>query len=290
MFDTLQNIAESDPGQRSVHITLDEMKCQLGFYFRSRNNSLIEFASANSGKDLAIAANIEAFVSNNSVDDENENKSLYEPAKYVNVFCIRNTTSKTHNGEFFFNNGSLTRDDMVGQLVNVILCCELSNLHVFGVCMDAGGRNASMYLSLTGNPVLKGASPPLRHFCFENPVDNTVFIYIFFCSVHNLKEAGNNLLRSQHRGTRGFCRDGVYFGWNEVVQVYKRIEASRRADSTARILPRLTQTVTQPDKFSLMSVHDAKVPFDTDSLNYQCTYIAFKFGCIEEMKDIKEGP
>jgi len=63
-------------------------------------------------------------------------------AKKVNQWHLHTVKGKHHNGEFWFNNGSLTGDELMWQFTHVVTCYEAVGICILGFECDAGGQNA----------------------------------------------------------------------------------------------------------------------------------------------------
>ena len=44
-----------------------------------------------------------------------------------------------------------------------------------------------------------------------------------------------------------------------------------------------------PDNFTLMNVHDAKIPFSYNVLSHQCVFLARELGCLEDFHRLPRG-
>jgi hypothetical protein len=226
---------------------------------------------------------------------EEEDPNLYEPITYVNLFRIRNVFNRAMNGEFFFNTGSFTGDDMLAQIIHVISCLELVGFTVKGTCMDAGGTNASLLKALM-HQLIDGRWVDSETYVFNNPVDPSRTIAFIFCAVHGLKAFRNTLLRSVPEGSRnlklgnsslGWEAGEASFGWKQILDVYERMEAVVN-DNGYRPVRNFVHSVAYPDKASLMRVPDAKVPFLFDMIVFQIDELAEKLKCDDELRQVRK--
>jgi hypothetical protein len=119
----------------------------------------------------------------------------YVPAVYVNQWRFRSAYGVQNNAEFFFNDGSLNRDEILDQLTHVLLSYELVGAKVLGIVSDAGGNNAGLIKLLRAgrrpNLQLEQVEPNLL-VTFVNPFDPTRRVAIWLCSTHNLKSMRNH--------------------------------------------------------------------------------------------------
>ena len=76
---------------------------------------------------------------------------------YVNQWRFRSSHNKTASLEFFFNDGSLSGDDLMYQLFHVLSMCNNINIRVLGLCLDGGGNNSRL-LSLLRHEAKLGNS------------------------------------------------------------------------------------------------------------------------------------
>ena len=163
---------------------------------------------------------------------------------------------------------------------------------MIGICSDAGGGNSSLVKGLLGGTAGLDFKAGWSENCFRfrNPAvafdDDHAFISVYFCATHGLMAIRNLLLHSQESGTREFCRDGVKFGWIQVVETYRQTLIESK-DGNAQVLRRLTECVCFPDSYTLMTAHDAKVPFEFDTIAYQCTHLATSLRCLAKFKAAK---
>ena len=117
------------------HLMFDKMKLKEDVAWNSSTHELTGLVDG--GKDSSIASELKALLEGNeSISGVKE----YDVAKSVQQYRFRSTEGKTINGEFFYNNGSLTADEMLSQLLQVITSFELVGCKIFMVLADAGGN------------------------------------------------------------------------------------------------------------------------------------------------------
>jgi hypothetical protein len=100
--------------------------------------------AASSGmKDLRLARELEHLVEREDLFDANgeEAGKNYKDATHVNSFRLKTGNDFSHNGEYFYNDGALKGDEILGQLLWVITCYEIVDVQIHGTNMDAGGNN-----------------------------------------------------------------------------------------------------------------------------------------------------
>ena len=272
----------------------DEMKTQANIWFNAKNDLTVGFAS-NEKHRISLEEAVQKVVSysdNDDGEDDNEGDSdlpddeddSYESVSYVNQFCLRTTTGKRHNAEYFFNTGSLTGDDLIAQIMHVISCYEAVGVKIFGLILDAGGGNKSLYRLLTKRTIDKNKVwLDNDEISFLNPFDPTRRVYITFCAVHGLKAMRNNLLNSSMNSdaTHNFF-NGWNFGWEQVQLQHKRDSPGAGKVAKAKAT-RINSVVAKPDKFTKMSVSHALIVFEFKTLMHEIHYIAQELGMLKEI-------
>ena len=128
--------------------------------------------------------------------------------------------------------GSLTGNEILYQLFHVLAMCNIVNIHVAGVCLDAGGNNSRL-LSLLRHrkPLGKGGwidDANLVTFCDPTACHekSEQRIATFHCSTHNQKAHRNAFLLSKAdpKSSRYFLsKEGIRFTWNDCVNITKTI-------------------------------------------------------------------
>ena len=79
-----------------------------------------------------------------NINANNDNDNCNITASYVNQWRFRSSHNVTASLEFFFNNGSLTGNDLMYQLFHVLSMCNNINIKILGLCLDAGGNNSRL--------------------------------------------------------------------------------------------------------------------------------------------------
>ena len=54
-----------------------------------------------------------------------------------------------HNGDFYYNTGSLDANEIVRQFLDVIVSYELIGVKILGIVSDAGGGNESFFKTIS---------------------------------------------------------------------------------------------------------------------------------------------
>ena len=114
----------------------------------------------------------------------------YKPATYVNLWRLRTTKNVAYNCEFFFNNGSLTGDELLRQFLRVVGHCELIGVSILGLLNDAAGQNVKLVDLLTSSAnktvnISATGYPGIDTVTFANHVHPTQLIAAYHCSSHN---------------------------------------------------------------------------------------------------------
>jgi hypothetical protein len=178
------HVSKSD-GSISGHLMHDELKLGNDANWNCSNNHMVGLAASvgefnkllpeTEVANLFLAAT--AVIDNNDTplyvqsatsmhQDNNHDKKIkckrevpadlslsyyYKPATYVNLWRLRTTKNVAYNCEFFFNNGSLTGDELLRQFLRVVGHCELIGISVLGLLNDAAGQNVKLVDLLTSS-------------------------------------------------------------------------------------------------------------------------------------------
>ena len=68
----------------------------------------------------------------------------------------------------------------------------------------------------------------------------------------------NSLYLSQPGGTKSFKLQGINFGWQSIIDLYRR-ECARRADGKAQMVPRMKESYILRDAWMKLNVASAKI-------------------------------
>ena len=239
-----------------------------GFTESDGHNNTIDLATevkrilevTNDQSDLTDMAASEEIVDEETVDDYDDSKHV---AKKVNLFRVRTIYGKTENLEYFYNDGSLTGDDLIGQLIRVIMLCEIVGIHIHVLVADAGGPNAPLFTALRRDRTLEGKiwlDDDLVS--FPHPFFPGRWICICPCAVHGQKAFRNSLHKSQPGGPRNFVYRGTGFGWSQMKMLYDKDVANLPKQT------RLSKQVLEPDRYSKMNVSEAVIPFESETIEF----------------------
>jgi hypothetical protein len=117
----------------NVQLICDEMKLQSECFYNCSDDSFAGVTTSERSHTLNLGEELEALLASDEVSFENDGEQtdanqkgpakkkekdekdadLYEPIPYVNLFRIRNVFNQAMNGEFFFNTGSFSGDEML---------------------------------------------------------------------------------------------------------------------------------------------------------------------------------
>jgi hypothetical protein len=302
---------------RVGHIVCDEMKLRSDFYWNPATHKCVGIVVdggpddridlLNEVKKLYADSAFEAFdddcdtteanhgteVNHATLDSSSvkKNGKDYSISLTVNQYRFRSANNHTHTGEFFFNNGSLSGDELLRQVKQVIFGYEIIGVRIYGIVCDGGGNNARLFKLLrSGNEPTEGESwLKEEHVSFLNPADPTRRIAMFHCTTHGLKNMRNALLNSApkknggERSPRHFAIGDVKFGWNTIVKTFERDRG--RGDNVPDTALRYASVY--PDKWNKMDVALAKDPFRFNTLNEEVLFVAECLNCVDEMMSIK---
>jgi hypothetical protein len=122
------------------HIMCDEMKLRSDFYWNPMNRKCVGIVVNGDNDRISLAEEVAKLYK----DGNKEEDSSYSISLSVNQFRFRSVDNRTHTGEFFFNNGSLSGDDLLKQTKQVILGYEMAGAQILGLGLDGGGNNARL--------------------------------------------------------------------------------------------------------------------------------------------------
>ena len=313
------HVSQSNGCGIHAHLMHDELKLVNDVYWNCSNNHMVGLA-ASVGEFNQLLPEVEVaklFLAATSAMDEDENDAepdehattnnrsstkpdgkgqdhvvdmwlSYKPAMYVNLWRLRTTKNVAYNCEFFYNNGSLTGDELLRQFLRVSGHCELIGVSILGLLNDAAGQNVKLVDLLTSSASSEAKIAPTGYPCIEsvtfaNHIDPTQLVAAFHCSSHNLKASRNQLLRSHPNGSRLLKRHEAHFGWTEIEECYNR-DVLRQPQ-----ISKLRKASIEVDSYSTMCVSYAKAPFARETLLEQCIFLAESLMCTTQLKDLDLG-
>jgi len=127
-----------------LHLICNEMHLKSGGYWNTQLHKLVGYAMETS--ELNLLEELWALRKLcdedgnciTTIDDSNAN------AKSVNQWCFWTVHNGVHNGEFFFNDGSLMGDEFIWRFVHVLPCHKSIGMLVEGFVCNAGSQNACL--------------------------------------------------------------------------------------------------------------------------------------------------
>ena len=75
-------------------------------------------------------------------------KSEKQLAVYSNQWRFRSTMGSTHNGDFYYNCGSLDANEITRQFIDVLTSYELIGVKILGIVGDGGGGNERFFRNI----------------------------------------------------------------------------------------------------------------------------------------------
>jgi hypothetical protein len=176
--------------------------------------------------------NNEMHVNKNGPSRQSEDDGTKHIATYVQMYRLCLLNGKAYNLQYFFNNGTLTGNEILGQLINIITMLSTIDIDIYGLTSDAGGSNARLFallrcgIKLGDDGWLGEDVVTFDHPCSPHKVA------MWYCSVHNFKNVRNALyssrvLDSQTVEKTGHKRkfeavDGISFGWETLDNAFGR--------------------------------------------------------------------
>ncbi len=278
------------------HIMCDEMKLKLDFYWNPATHKCVGIViDGDLEQQIDLAGEVRKMYADSVFDSNNEEPgasksnvdSSYSVSLSVNQYRFCSANNHTHTGEFFFNNGSLSGDELLYQVKQVIFGYEMIGVRILGLVSDGGGNNARLFKLLRGgNDPAEGCSwLPEEHMSFPNPADPSRRIAMFHCTTHGLKNLQNALFASypkKDKATRDFTVDHIHFGWESIVSCFERDKQRPVADTSLK-----TNGAVYPNKWSKMDVSLAKAPFKFDTLLEQVLYLAEELNCVDDIVQVR---
>jgi len=267
-----------DDKEKAGHIMCDELQIKSTLCWNTQTHALVGFTTECTTLDfLDELKEIEKMVKENGHAVNKKDEDDDKIAKKVNQWRLRTVKGKHHNGEFWFNNGSLTGDELMWQFTHVVSCYEAVGIRILGFECDAGGQNARLLKYLRKDKDLGTRSWLLpEHILVSNPSNIHNKIAIWFCATHQLKNLRNALLRTEGCNNYYVSRDGAPITWSVIEEAYKH-DHLRQVPSTD-----LTRAAVFPDSWSKMNVTAAKAPFTFRTINEMMTNLACDLGCVAE--------
>lgn len=117
-------------------LIFDEIKFKNGIAYNSRNNEIIGFVE----EEFNIKELQKVVFPKNKDDNKKE---------IVNVYCnqwrYKLMSGAVHNGDFFYNKGSLDGNEILRQFLFVLFTYESIGCLVYGVACDSGGGNRKFF-------------------------------------------------------------------------------------------------------------------------------------------------
>ena len=264
-------------GLTPCRVMFDEMKMESGIAFNCKNGDVSGFMCGKEGN-FSLSSSLNGLLQKienvkQTPEKGSDDTKTCRVASYVHLFRVQLCNGISRNVEFHYNDGCLTADKVVRQLLHVITMLYAIKVDVCGINMDAGGCNhrVAMLLTKSTRMTLKAwldsENVEFVHPCADHP------IAVYFCNVHNFKNMRNALLSStvdsfsgNGNKKRSFVDDsGVKFGWESVCSQWKREQNRERIGSTRAT--KLTEKAVAPSNHTKMAVSPAKQLFSLSSIN-----------------------
>ena len=90
----------------------------------------------------------------NILNSSTNNINGPQMAVYANQWRFRSTKGIIHNGDFYFNKGSLDRNELVKQLIDVLACYEMVGINIYGIVSDGGGSDTKIFNTIADDKTL----------------------------------------------------------------------------------------------------------------------------------------
>jgi hypothetical protein len=197
------DFAEELGEKGTIHgqLMCDQMKLRSGFYANFQDCSATAMAASLGMSTLSLAEELQQLIereerestaaseadSKKSPPDDASDDNNYTDAMYVNVFHLKTSNGLAHNAEYFFDVGSLSSDDLLGDLVWVITMCKIVGTQIHKTDCDAGGPNTGTVNSLHHEQNTPIGWLPEECVSFKNMVFPDCWVRMMLCNVHNFK-------------------------------------------------------------------------------------------------------
>ena len=191
-----------------VQLLCDEIKVRQGLTYNTKTNKVIGFAHCDDLKKLV-----------KKVLHDNDNPSL---TSHYNQWGARTTDNQYMPLSFFSNDGSLDAHESLRQMLSVTLRCSLRKVIVAGVIGDAAPSISGMYTLMRQSvPIPKYDLKLSKDICtVPHPYWKSLKVAMSLCSGHGMKRTRGQLFSSSRNGSRNFCIDGIFFGWQVILDIY----------------------------------------------------------------------
>ena len=271
-------------GTQHGGVMCDELKFKTSFYSNFKDGTTVAMAASSGMKDLSLAIELEHLIEReNQFDDatEEEASENYADATHVNSFRLKTSNDFSHNGEYFYNDGSLKGDDILGQILWVITCYEIVDVQIHGTNMDAGGNNTGAINALRHNNDLPDGWLSEEYVSFKSPISPDRWIWLMLCNVHNFKNYRTALHSSKPDGKRFFTnKNGTSWSWKTLQYIYQQDKLRSKGGPLQTALRKAS--VEDLDKLTCMRVHLAKHIFEYKTVTFALFLIAEQMGLDKE--------
>ena len=278
---TFKKLGETRIGQ----LMCDELNCKKQLIINSKSNDTVGLVSRTGSIRDIIRDDLEYLLEKKIITNKKRKKDNKEEEykedniesndegviTYVNLFRFRSIMNKSYNLEYFFNDGSMTSDDVLGQALHAIGCLTMIGFTVLGIVCDAGGANSGLHRLLRKGETLPDDTTWLdkNYTSFKHPCLVDMIIVFWYCATHALKSIRNSFLQSIVFNCKKYNKtflsmEGIPFGWDNLERLFLReLEQEERSSSK---VTRLSQGVVYPDRWNKMNVSFAKIPFEEKTI------------------------
>ena len=188
-------------GLTPYKVMFDEMKMESGIAFNCKDGAISGFMCGKEGN-FSLSSSLKGLlqklknVKHQTPEKGSDDIDIGRVASYVHLFRVQLCNGISRIVEFNYNDGCLTADKVIRQLVDVIIMLYGLKVDVYGINMDAGGYNHKVtmlltkYTKMTLKAWLDSENVEFVHPCADHPIT------VYFCNVHNFKNMRNALLSS----------------------------------------------------------------------------------------------
>lgn len=258
------------------HLMFDEIKLKNSIAYNCKNNEITGFV-----QDHFNTKSLHEFMKNNdridsTVGKNNKKKkekgSTNKVSIYANQWRYRSASDKVHNGDFYYNTGSLGSNEILRQFHKTLFSYESVGIKEYRLVCHSGGGYRKFYDLLKKENEVDAFWLDKGMTSFVNPYNNNRSMFMWFCSTHSVKSIRNNLYKLQHQLAQSFLIDDISFGWKQIRDCYDRKKF--RMDNTLSERTWITEHVVMLDKYATMNAAYAKIPFEDKKICKMLQYVA----------------
>ena len=165
----------------------------------------------------------------------------------------------------------MSGNTLLRQFKQVVQNCEYIGSEVYGLVLDAGGKNARFVSMLHDLKKLPSSVWLDDDTCYiDNWINKSQRVYFWFCSTHIFKATRNQLMSSSQSGNKAFQdKKDVDFRWEYLMKLYRKVKDERRnSDGIVSYSVQLSEKFIDPKRQLKMNVSLEKRAMEDKTLSY----------------------